>query len=321
MELQTKALYNIIRLNLLENEIVQCEDWQKEDLRPVLTEELFQRILNLGIDFDKDRFLTFAQSCDSPEELTDLLVSDEIEHTIYDQVYLIVFELWRRLLPEKQTLSIFCDELDERIYLYDHELLESDELIQDGLAVLKEILEEMVDEGQTPKEAFNVVSSHCAHDLYAFLYDYIAEQIDANNKIYAQDLLDGCSPFIEENRWFELLTIRLTSDEQEAEEALNHLIDDLNKNPEFALQMEILYYLSESQSPELFVKLIQNTVNQVQEESQFNDLLELAVEFYRRLDQEDKEHKLQKILLKRLDQNSSFNPKDPDFKAFISIVS
>lgn len=124
--LQTKALYNLLRLNAAEDPLIQAESWALEDLRALPLEELFARLNRRGVQLDRSRFLEFANKCDTPEDLTDLLLPDE-EDKARDPFYLIVFELWRRLLPERPSLSIFCDELDYQIALYDQEQIESDE--------------------------------------------------------------------------------------------------------------------------------------------------------------------------------------------------
>ena len=182
--LQTKALYNLLRLNADEDSTIEAEKWALEDLRLLSPEKLFARLETLGVKLDKGTFSQFAENCDTPEDLTDLLLPDQGEDT-YDQFYLCIFELWRQLVPEKQSLSIFCDELDNRIYQYDQGILDNDEIIQDSLANLMEILDENADLGVEPKEIFNSLTEYCAHDLEGFLYDYICEQIDAGYFLYA----------------------------------------------------------------------------------------------------------------------------------------
>ena len=162
--LQTKALYNLLRLNAKEDPTIQVEPWALENLRDASLEELWEKLATLKISLNPAHFKEFAKECDSPEMLTDLLL-DETQEERYDELYLIVFELWRRFFPEKISLSVFCDELDFQIDRYDRGEMENDEPIQDGLANLSEILEEHVDLKMAPPEAFAALSEYFATDL------------------------------------------------------------------------------------------------------------------------------------------------------------
>ena len=211
MRLYTKALYNLLRYNYLEDSSIFLHNWQKEDLREADTFALFERLKNFGISLDKYHFILYAQNCDNPEELARCLIVEKKSFVERDKIYLVIFELWRRFLKEKVTLSIFCDELDYRIYLYDKNKLETDELIQDGIANLLNILDESLDIGKDPKDIFLSVSKYCAHDLESFLYDYMADQIDENNITYASDLLENFYPFLTNWRWFDFLRVRIAA--------------------------------------------------------------------------------------------------------------
>ena len=108
--LHTKALYNLIRFNVQEDGSIPHEPWAVEDLRPLPEETLFSRLGKLGIALDRARFVQFSEGCDTPEDLTDLLLDDAADEKMHDPIYLLLFELWRRFLPERPSLSIFCDE-------------------------------------------------------------------------------------------------------------------------------------------------------------------------------------------------------------------
>jgi hypothetical protein len=225
--LQTRALYNLLRLN---------GEREVEDLRPVATDELFSRLQRYGIQIEQAAFTQFAEECQSPEELTELLLPDEGEEE--DAVYLILFELWRRILPEKPSLSIFCDELDHRIALYDQGVEESDELIQEALVNLLEVLDQNVDAGADPQEVFSAISDYCAHDLETFLFDYILDLLDSENCLSASELIEGYSHYIQEPLWFDFLRARLLSftDEKAAQIAIQRILES---NPDEDLMQEI----------------------------------------------------------------------------------
>jgi hypothetical protein len=120
METRGHALYNLIRMNWLEDPTLPVEPWQVEDYRLLPDEEIYSRLEKLGISIDQARFIEYALHFTSPEEMTETLWVDE-ELDNFDQAYLLIFELWRRFLPEKQSLSIFCDELDYLIDRYDED--------------------------------------------------------------------------------------------------------------------------------------------------------------------------------------------------------
>lgn len=318
MQLQTKALYNLIRLNTLDDQHLECEPWQKEDLRTFSDEQLFSKLKLLGLSIDVDNFHRFSDVCDTPEELTECLVTDSENDVLHDQLYLIIFELWRRFYHEKQSLSIFCDELDHRIFLYDKKELENDELIQDALASLEEILDENVDEGEDPKKVFENFCQYCAHDIPDFLYDYIFQQIESENELYAKELLEGFYPYVKDGTWFDFLQIMLNPENLTE---LDALISHLKKEPNLDLQFQILDFLSGNQAPSLFIKLIKQTLPLIKTEQDYQDLLKLTLEYYSRLDEEDKEKKVAKLLKGRSSKKVDDEIDSKEIKSFSAIIS
>lgn len=224
--LQTKAIYNLLRLNAADDPGVSAAPWALEDLRALSLEESFSRLDKYGVQLDRKAFHHFASDCETPEELADLLLPDGASEKERDPFYLIVFELWRRLMPEKQSLSIFCDEIDHRIALYDRGDPESDELVQDGLANLLEVLDENVDAGADPEEVFLAVSDYCAHDLEGFLHDYIADLLDSENSLYASELIEGFYPYLSDPQQLDDLRKRLveSADGDDANLSIHRLL-------------------------------------------------------------------------------------------------
>lgn len=298
MILQTKALYNLLRLNAAEDPSVEAEPWALEDLRPVSLEELFLRLDRHGISLDRYRFLQFAKECDTPEELTDVLLPDETQEEVKDPCYLLIFELWRKVLPEKQSLSIFCDELDHRISLYDLGDLTSDEPIQDVLANLLEVLDENADAGADPEEVFRAISEYCAHDLEVFLYDYISDLLDSGNALYASELIEDFSPYMGELLGFDFLRIRLIArtDISEANVAMHRLLQqDLDK----PLLLEIIQFLSANGEHDLFKQAIKKVLPLCTSQEELTEVISWIADFYRRLDEDEKEKAVQRLLLNR----------------------
>ncbi len=241
MQLQTKALYNLVRMNWLDDPTLQVEPWQVVDYRTLEVSELLARLKALDISLTEGSFLSYAEKCNSPEELTDCLWLDPEDLKGSDQAYLLLFELWRRLLPEKYSLSLFCDELDRRIYLYDQGDLIDDEPIQEILKELEDILDGHVDRGADPKETFQRVSEYCAHDLENFIYDYLLDLIEAGNDLTASELLEGLYEYVAHVKWFDFLRARLftASDAEEAGRRFQRLLEQLQEEPDPELLLEI----------------------------------------------------------------------------------
>ena len=105
MQIERRALYNLMRLNWLHNPSMPVEPWQVDDYRSMPLETVFERLRFHDIDFDRNLFTELANEYDTPEQFTDAVLADVDTDTVtQDQVYLLIFELWRRLLPEKPML-------------------------------------------------------------------------------------------------------------------------------------------------------------------------------------------------------------------------
>ena len=66
MKLQTKAIYNLLRLNAQEASEADVKPWALEDLRQVSLEALFQRLAwILSVSLQKPTFVSFAEECDT----------------------------------------------------------------------------------------------------------------------------------------------------------------------------------------------------------------------------------------------------------------
>lgn len=286
--LQMKALYNLLRLNSAEDPTVVAEDWALEDLRKVSLEDLFARLQKSGIQLDRQSFFHFADSCDTPEELTDLLLPDAASEKERDPFYLILFELWRRFVPEKQSLSIFCDELDHRIFLYDLGELDSDEKVQDALANLLEILDENADSGVDPQEVLLAISEYCAHDLESFILDYISDLLDSGNSLYASELIEGFSSYSADPVWFDFLRIRLISftDVGDANIAMHRLLES---DLELPLLLEAIRFLVVNGEHGLFKEAVQKAAPLLETKEEAIEVMSLIADYYRRLDEEEKE--------------------------------
>lgn len=324
METRGHGLYNLIRMNWLEDPNLPVDPWQVEDYRSLPEEVIYSRLETLGISLDRPRFLEYALHFTSPEEMTETLwVDEELEH--FDKAYLLLFELWRRFLPEKQSLSIFCDELDALIDRYDENDLQDETILQDALIDLERVVDQHADQGGDPKQVFAEISLYCAHDLESFIYDYASEEIDRGNFLAASEIIDAFFPYIANTIWFEFLQLRLLapSDPEEAEIAVERIVEDPELQEDFELLLEISRYLVHESSTKFFAKIVKQAKPLIQTEQDFQELLAITSEFFRLLDEEEKAERLTEILKKRQDQplEKEISATDKDMDAFFRLLS
>lgn len=325
MEIEKRALYNLLRMNWLNDPSIKVEPWQVEDYRSLSMRELLQTLEVCGIHMDQQCFLTYAEHAESPEELTEMLLEDSsLEPMEQDEIYLLIFELWRRLLPERLCFSVFCDELDHQIFLYDKGDISAAESIQDAIANLQMIMDENSDQGLNPYEIFESVSVVCANDLESFLYDYIADQIDSGNIPYASELVDGLSQYLKGSKWFDLLKIRILedSDYEAAHEELRKLVQRVVKDDDLAFNLEVLSFIIQGGEKGEFNKMVRKTVPLLRKEEDFLDLLAICCDFYRCLDEDQREQQVQNLIDNRADKGfqKPINPNDEDLAKLLKII-
>lgn len=326
MDNDRRALYNSLRMNWILDPGLEVEPWQVEDYRAMPLDALFERLEDMEIHLDKSSFAAFAENVDNPEELTEALLHDvSLEAKTQDQIYLLIFELWRRLLPERSCLTILCDEIDHQIHLYDQAEASTGEEIADTLANLQVILDDNTDEGGDPHEVFETINQGCANDLESFLYDYIADRIDEGNYTYGTELLEGFFNYIQDIRWFEFLRARLlsNSDPEEADALIKELLNDNQAEQDLEFNLEVLAFLVPVGDRETFERLAKETAQLVQVEEDFQSLLSMTADFYHRLDRENIEKSLQNLLKERTKRNpfQPFDNRDPHLSSFLKILA
>jgi hypothetical protein len=302
MELSRRASYNLLRYSWLDDPSLEVQPWQVEDYRMLQEEELFARLENLGISLNHELFLNASFSYDTPEDFADsLTVGKSISDKTRDQIFLLLFELWRRFTPEKLSLSIFCDELDRQISLFDQGMLESDESMQDVITHLQTLLDENIDEGAKPTEVFQAVSRYCFHNLEDFLYDYTLLQMELGNESYAAELIEGFVTYLKGSKWFELLQIHYLalSDIPEALEQLKKVVQKALKEDDIEFNLDILAFMAQIGDEKDFSKLVKKTIPLLEIEEDFQDMLTTCKDYYHFLDFDEKEQEIDIILQKR----------------------
>lgn len=324
--MERRALYNSLRINWQMDPTLKVEPWQVEDYRLKSIGQLFQELNSLGIGLDQHHFLAFCDEMETPEDLADMLASegDEGDHERADQIYLLVFELWRRLVPEKQTLTLFCDEFDHLIDLYDAGQIHSPEPIEDVIGRFIELLSEGKDSGGDPQALFESVLQGCAHDVEGFLYDFIAMQIEADNFPYAEELTEVFLPYVIDGRWFKFLQMQVAAenDPEKAHLLIQELVKECKKDPELAFNLELLAYLAKTGEERSFLQLNANTIPLLATEEDFWDLLSSYEDYFHFKDKELEEKQIAQIRKRRhqSDPESSFNSKDPDLQAIQKLL-
>lgn len=320
--MERRALYNSLRINWQLDPTLKVQRWQVEDYRLKSIDELFSELSKFGINFDQRHFLAFCDELETPEDLADVLASeiDEEYHSENnskaDQIYLIVFELWRRLVPEKQTLSLFCDEFDHLIDLFDSGQIHSSEPIEDAISRFIELLSEGNDKGEKPQALFESVLQGCAHDVEGFLYDFIALQIEAHNLSYAEELTEAFLPYVIDTRWFRFLNAQLAAESDLAKSHLiiHELIKECKKNPDPAFNLELLAFLAKTGEDRFFLQLASATLPLLTTEEDFWDILSSFEDYYHFKDKENEEKFISEIRKRRADYSplELLNTSDPD---------
>lgn len=283
MLLQRKALYNLIQLNLTriesgELKMGDLEGWQVANYREKTTEELFAQLKGLGLPLTKEEFEAYGKTFEAPEEMVEIWAKERTPLE-KDHIFLVLFELWRRFFPEKRTVSIFCDELDAQMIAHD---LEKPSEITDLLIYLQQILDEHVDQGIEPQRAFQLVQMHCANDMESFLFDYILAEIEANNRLYAVELLDGFKRYMKDQIWFEYLEARtvILEDPEEGYDRLEAVIKKVHADTKLDLAEEMLFFLANSGNHSLFYTLAKKTLSMLTREEEFQEFLEACYAHY-----------------------------------------
>lgn len=302
MQMERRALFNSLRMHWLLDPHLKVEEWQVFDYRGLSLETIFQKLNDFGLYWDKMTFQELSDHYDTPEELAqDLETEEDQDPRINDQIYLLVFELWRRLVPEKMSVSVFCDELDHLINQYDNEQLTSIEPMEDILANLQLILEENCDQGANSHQVFESLADHCANDLESFLYDFINEQIDNKNFSYASELLDGFIEYVIDVKWFDFLRVRIVAlkDIEEANNLIQQILHEIEDDADLEFQLEILGFLVQEGEHKIFGEIVEKSIPLLKTELDFQDLLRLCSDYFHYLDKETEEASIQNLLKER----------------------
>jgi hypothetical protein len=324
-EIKGKALFNLLRISWIEDRKGDIEPWQIEDLRELGIEDLFSRLKTLGVILDEESFKLYAENCNDPEELAGHVWFDEEDLKGHDRAYLLLFDLWRRLLPDRMCLSIFCDELDQLMHSYDHGKMDSEEPLQNALTILEDILDDAYDEEKEAPPVFAEVASYCAHDLERFIVDYAADQIDEGNETYASELIDAFYDYSSDHRRFDLLRARLfaLSDLEESNIIYGRVLEELADDPDLSQILLAAESLVRHGDVRLFMKAVRLALPLLKSEEEFQDLLAMIAEYYRCLDKDAEEKTIQTLLSARTSHalEKALDPSDAALEQIAQMIT
>ncbi len=180
---------------------------------------------------------------------------------------------------------------------------------------MEKILDESVDAGLEPKEAFDLIGQFCAHDLDSFIYDYISGIIHSGQELSASEWIDGFYDYIREVRWFDFLRARVLyrTGAKECADALARIIETLQEKPDLDLALEIATFLAhEGDDPGLFKQIVLLCLNLIRTEEDFQDVLAIVANYHRCLDQELEEKAIEALFARRKHFQLDLPFKRPD---------
>lgn len=272
--LSRKALLNALHAQAVEYP-QGVADFISEDYRKWTTLALFDVLKKRGWVLDRHSFVAYADSCENVQELLDLLAAEEeLESAQEDELYLVIFELWRRFAGRSQSPEILCDELDYQIQAYD-EGHQVDDKIEDAFSDLIQFIQHETHSVKEAKELFSFLNQMCAQDLEIFLFDFLTDQAQAGAFTYAKELHSRFASWVSRPLWWDFLVVHWASSE-EASQIFAHLLRQLSRQKDKELLFEILHYLSEHSLLGFFDSFLQLTLRQGVESEEKEELVHLV---------------------------------------------
>ncbi|MCH9621844.1 MAG: hypothetical protein S4CHLAM20_12720 [Chlamydiia bacterium] len=292
-----RAYYNLLWLERGRGKLIPAEEWEYLDYREIETSVLFKMMHQYEIVFDTESFIEYCDELDSPEDFPETLQLNEEDKR---KVYLIAFELWRRLLP-KESISVFCDELDYTIASYEKDKNSNRLLFL--LQKMRDILDQNVAFDEDPQVIFKRLCLYVAHDLENVIYTYINSQLGESQDPYV-DLLDSFMPYVKEKRALLFLKLKSINDVFEEKDCLmEYLCGSLQESVNFSLSVAMLFFLIEKNKDELFKELFSFLVTEIKEEKLLVTLLDVLIAYHQQMGHKDMKEQVSEFLQKKLKSN------------------
>ncbi len=155
------------------------------------------------------------------------------------------------------------------------------------------------------------------------MFDYISDQIDAKNGVYALELIDGYYPYISKTLWFDFLKAKLKTldDISSSNEIIGKVLSNLKLKPNIHLQFRILKFMVGLGDRNLFMKTFKQTTENLKKESELKSILNILADFYIRLDRDDLEKKNLDIIDKKSKIKSDQSLKKQDIDRILNVLS
>jgi len=286
---ETKALYNSMRM-LREDEAIETT-WKTRDWRVVDMNHLFDELRALGISVNKALFYQWATHCDTPEDLLEYLFLDEeieeeqLQQEIKDRLYLTLFELWRRLVPEKRSLSTIADDIDHAIFAFDRESSMSFESVESLLEEWVRVIESMYDEGQSLSDVFRAIEPYFAHNVQEFIVDFILDALAHGHVDLVEPLFEKVRNYLTiEPLWTRIIDLKLhlrDDDIDELHKRLGELVAHILTTPQTgtAIFFSLCDIALDLDKEELFLRLLDRLLPHVQEREDIEIICDLLFDF------------------------------------------
>jgi hypothetical protein len=316
MDFQGRAFYNLLRFNSIEDPAIRnYEKWQVEDYRSLTDQDLFLRLKKLGLALDLEAFLEIAKNFETPELLSEYLTPDETEVEMIDKIYLPLFELWRRFKKDCRSLSIFADELDLWMQVYDGQKEDVDDIIHSYLFELENFLDEAADAGKDPKEVFAYISSFFAHDIENFVYDFVYDLVEKESLVSASELIDAFIPYVKRETWFEYLRLRIFSrqDVEQFSFLVHRFAEKVLEMKDFELLLEVLDLMIDDSLIDLFFEFFRQGLSLITNSNQLKEMALILKDFYDSIEDHRKSQFVQSYLtvIAKKDFSKKLSKNDP----------
>lgn len=297
-----RGYYNLLWLQKLRGLPVSAESWESKDYRKIPLETLWNELSSLSLYFNSESFTAFCAPLDSPEELIQILMPEEGEEK--NKVYLLIFELWRRLLPAKESVSIFADQLDRKIAAY--EKYKDDLELLSALNQVVDILESNTITDDPPEAIFERLCLYVAHDLESVIYTYIDSGLTDDSHLDSRLLLiDHFMPYVKDKSRLQFLRLKSMPVDfsYEREKLAEHIISSLQEKINIPLSIDLLFYFIEKRDKELFSEFFSFLISSVAEEKILVKLLDVLMEYHATFGRQEKQNQVYAFLQKHLDKN------------------
>jgi hypothetical protein len=292
-----RSKYNLLKYKKRENPNLKVEDWEIFDYKKLSIDELFSNLSQIGFEISIKDINDLANDSIELDEvdLKQFHKAKILQKEDLERGYLYLFEIWRRLMPNHKSISIFANDFDEFIDAYEKGEVAQNELLFNELF---DILDESVDEGQDPKGVFKQLSNYFGHDLESFIICYIFDLIEQDNETTASRYLDNIYPYLAGNLWLEFFRIKLLKGalSEDITAMTFRFLDRLKLHFDAELAFEVLYYMIETGHKELFKTTYKSFLKEIKTEDEFREMLEILHAFFS-LNEQNKEEMLVKELI------------------------